>query len=266
MNLFRWAGTIAILRASTKKLVANGYLLLHGKKMENNENHVSSGSFLKFAAPVLTLILGKLAAFGFMTHVAAAVPNQPTSLAAHQIILSLFFFISPFLEVMSQTGQTFLPQFYQNAEWDDSANRLALRMLRLGMIVGAGVSCIAGSIPRFFPGLLTKDKMIWDAVFPLAAPLVVSGMLTAPVAVSEGVLLARRELKFLASVYLVSTALLPSVLMKIKRNGSPSGVVQVWTCFAAFQLFRAICFTGKLWGRRLLRRILNLGQSKTEKA
>merc|ERR1719162_998448 len=110
-------------------------------------------------------------------------------------------------------------------------------MLRLGMLIGIVISSIAASVPRFFPFLLTKDKLIWDAVRPLALLLLISGVLTAPVAVSEGVLLARRELKFLAGVYLISTALLPSVLLKIKHNASPTGVLQVWTCFAAFQLF-----------------------------
>ena len=42
--------------------------------------------FLGFAAPVLTLILGKLACFGFMTHVAAALGEVP--LAAHQLTLA----------------------------------------------------------------------------------------------------------------------------------------------------------------------------------
>lgn len=261
--LAQWAGTFAMMGPAKKKLVAGKSLFIltnKQNKQEKTDNHVSSSSFLKFAAPVLTLILGKLAAFGFMTHVAAAVPGQPTALASHQIILSLFFFISPFLEVMSQTAQTFLPQFYQNdaTEWKESANQLARRMLRLGILLGAAVSCVAGSIPRFFPGILTRDKLIWDAVRPLAKPLVISGFLTAPVAVSEGVLLARRELSFLAGVYLLSTALLPQVLLKIKHNGNADGVVQVWMCFAAFQLFRAACFTGKLWGRQLLGKVFGL--------
>jgi len=267
--LAQFAGTGAMVGPAKKRLVnienaGIGSLLVTPKNSPSKlpEDEVSSSSFLKFAAPVLTLILGKLAAFGFMTHVAAAVPGQPTSLAAHQIVLSLFFFISPFLEVMSQTAQTFLPQFYQNEEWADEANILASRMLRLGLCLGAIISCVAGSIPRFFPWILTKDAVIWDAVRPLASPLIISGLLTAPVAVSEGVLLARRELKYLASVYLLSTALLPKVLLKIKTNGSENGVVEVWTCFAYFQLFRALCFTGKLWGGRIWNKVFSSGKSK----
>ena len=94
-----------------RELVKNGNLEIVRKKTVVPDG-VSGRAFFGFAAPVLTLILGKIAAFGFMTHVAAALPGQPVTLAAHQIILSLFFFVSPFLEVISQTAQTFLPPFF----------------------------------------------------------------------------------------------------------------------------------------------------------
>ena len=60
-------------------------------------------AFLKFAAPVLVLVLGKMAAFGFMTHAAASLGAVP--LAAHQIALTLYFFFLPLFEVLSQTAQ-----------------------------------------------------------------------------------------------------------------------------------------------------------------
>ena len=44
-----------------------------------------------------------------LTHVAAEL--GAVSLAAHQIALSLFFFLTSFLEIVSQTAQTFLPAF-----------------------------------------------------------------------------------------------------------------------------------------------------------
>lgn len=66
--------------------------------------------------------------------------------------------------------------------------------------------------------------------------------------VSEGALIARKELSFLAGVYFVSTALLPPVLRKIRGGGGP--VVQVWICFALFQLFRSACFLGRILATR----------------
>ena len=243
------AGTLAMLRPARRELLAPGGRKEAVEKVP--DSRVSSASFLSFAAPVITLILGKLAAFGVMTHVAAALPGE-ASLAAHQIVLSLFFFLSPFLEVISQTAQAFLPIYFTKSDderYADSADRLSSRLLRLGVVVGGGVSLLAASIPRFFPWMLTNDLGVQAAVRPLALPLALGGLLTAPVAVSEGILLARRELKFLAGTYLLTTALLPSVLFRIKAAKGP--VVHIWACFAGFQLFRAAFFTGRLWGPKI---------------
>mmetsp|Transcript_14690 Transcript_14690/g.20978 ORF Transcript_14690/g.20978 Transcript_14690/m.20978 type:complete len:127 (+) Transcript_14690:213-593(+) len=115
------------------------------------------------------------------------------------------------------------------------------------MVMGS----LASMVPRFFPQLVTNDRVVQEAVRPLALPLLVGALLTAPVAVSEGILLAKRELGYLASVYVLSTALLPPALIYgVKLVKGP--VVNVWWGFAIFQLFRAICFTGRLWGTKLL--------------
>lgn len=251
-TLAQWGGTAAMYRPAKNKLIVPS-----ASAEQRAKHRVTSKDFLAFAAPVLTLILGKLAAFGVMTHVAAALPGE-ASLAAHQIVLSLFFFVSPFLEVLSQSAQAFLPQYYvvKNAVYGENAQRLAARLLRLGMVVGAAIACIAALIPRFLPFVLTNDGMVQRAVRPLAVPLLLGSLLTAPVAVSEGVLLARRELKFLAGVYILSTFLFPFGLFALKGRGSP--VSHVWYVFVFFQMFRAACFTGKLWGRGLVERIMSL--------
>lgn len=257
-TLAQWAGTTALWGPAKNKL------LTASTPEQRAEAKVTSKSFLGFAAPVLTLILGKLAAFGVMTHVAAALPGE-ASLASHQIILSLFFFLSPFLEVISQTAQTFLPQYYVESSdvYCREAQALAGRLLRLGVSIGGIIALLAASIPKFFPFILTNDPLVQASVRPLALPLFLGGLLTAPVAVSEGVLLARRELKYLASVYLFSTIAFPFGLFKLKSGGGP--VSNVWFGFVFFQMFRAACFTGKLWGRPLLRGIANkLGWNNTK--
>jgi Na+-driven multidrug efflux pump len=78
--LAQWAATAALLGPARRRLVKDKRLGVWGKPKTNNNNKnksaasavskdsVTSRTFLGFAAPVLTLILGKLAAFGFMTH------------------------------------------------------------------------------------------------------------------------------------------------------------------------------------------------------
>jgi Na+-driven multidrug efflux pump len=272
-TIAQWASTAALVAPAKRELVKDGRLEIWRKKTVV-EGGVTGRAFLGFAAPVLTLILGKLAAFGFMTHAAAALPGQPITLATHQIILSLFFFVSPFLEVISQTAQTFLPPYlapvtdYINSrkeadstydankdveakKWLDAAFSVSTRLLRLGMGVACVVATVASVVPAFFGGAMSSDVAVQDAVKPLAPFLFAGCLLTAPVAVSEGVLLAGRELKYLASVYVISTLLLPQGLLRIKKLQGP--VTQVWGAFAVFQLFRAVCFTYRIWGVKLVK-------------
>jgi len=270
-TLAQWASTVALLGPARQKLVQNHNLgILNNEHKKNaKKGAVTSFAFIQFALPVLVLILGKIAAFGFMTHSAAGISGQPTTLAGHQIILSLFFFISPFLEVISQTAQTFLPPFFSPVRehiknmknsiasydvkkdvavkaWLGAAFNVSTRLLGVGMVVASFIATLVSMVPAFFGNLITSDVIVQNSIKPLAKYLWVGAFLTAPVAVSEGVLLARRELPFLASVYLVSTIVLPFVLLRIKtQNGLVS---QIWGSFAAFQLFRAICFMGRIWG------------------
>lgn len=285
--LAQWAATYALVGPARQKLVQDHDLGLtsnhHRKDKKNNKDAVTGKSFMAFAAPVITLILGKLAAFGFMTHAAAGLPGQPTTLASHQIILSTFFFISPFLEVISQTAQTFLPPFTapvkqhisqmmakstsydpstddQVEKWMSAAFRVSTQLLSLGLVVAFGVASIVSMIPAFFGNMITTDQVVQKAVKPLAKYLWAGAFLTAPVAVSEGVLLARRELPFLAGVYLASSIILPFALIEIKKRGV--NVVYVWGCFAAFQLFRATCFAGRIWGGNVVRSITGIFRKK----
>jgi len=264
--LAQWAATAALIAPARKKLVRDGNL---GIVRKVPGGVVTGRTFLALRQPVLTLIVGKLAAFGFMTHSAAAVPGQPLPLATHQIILSLFFFVSPFLEVISQTAQTFLPPFYAPIKeyvsmimtkdpnydarldkkiipWTKASMNVSTQLVRTGLLVAAVVASLAALVPAFFSNIITSDPQVQEAVKPLAKYLLAGSFLAAPVAVAEGILLARRELKFLAGVYLVSTALLPSALIWVKNIGG--NVEQVWFCFAAFQLFRALCFIGRIYG------------------
>ena len=270
------ASTAALLGPARRRLLRDGSLGVWKKSATTPSVAVTSKSFLSFAAPVLTLIIGKLAAFGFMTHSAAAVPGQPIPLASHQIILSLFFFMSPFMEVISQTAQTFMPPYLapaneyidnkmvSNPKYDvskDGAVQLWLKaafsvgttLLKYGIIMATVVASIASLVPAFFGGMLTSDPTVQNSVKPLAKYLWAGAFLTAPVAVSEGVLLARRELKYLATVYLLSTLLLPPALLRVKVLGG--NVEQVWACFAIFQMFRAASFAGKIWTRPVLKGI-----------
>jgi hypothetical protein len=200
------------------------------------------------------------------------------------------------MEVISQTAQTFLPPFlapvmdYTAAQkrttkspdssfsssstsspeqagklllqpWLNASFSVGSSLLKLGLIMATIVASLASLIPARYGQWLTTDTMVQHAVRPLAKYLWAGAFLTAPVAVSEGILLARRELKYLAMVYILTTALLPPALIRVKIQGG--NVEQVWACFAIFQLFRAVFFAGRIWWGSICNGILHRSTSST---
>ena len=111
------------------------------------------------------------------------------------------------------------------------------------------------------PFFITTDINVQKAVKPLAKYLWLGAFFWAPVAVSEGILLARRELGFLAGVYLATTALLPPVLLKIKFQ--QGNVAMVWAAFGIFQVFRTVFFTGRIWLAPVIQKLF--GRSEISK-
>lgn len=142
-----------------------------------------------------------------------------------------------------------------------SASFVAGNMLmRMGIVVAIMVASLASLIPAYWSNIITSDTVVQEAVKPMAQYLWLGTFFWAPVAVSEGILLARRDLKYLAAVYLASVALLPPALMRVKFRGGDVG--QVWACFAIFQMARAGCFVARVWGSALLRSLQGRKPSK----
>jgi Na+-driven multidrug efflux pump len=139
--------------------------------------------------------------------------------------------------------------------WFSAGQRVATSLLGIGLASAGVVASIATLIPAFFGYFITTDTAVQEALKPLAKYLWLGALFWAPVAVSEGVLLARLELKFLAGIYLLSTMMLPPALVQVKLRSNGT-VSQVWLCFVLFQIFRATAFTGRIWGGFAFQRIL----------
>lgn len=190
-----------------------------------------------------------------MTYVASSLPEE-AALASHQIINSLFFFVNYFSFVATQTAQAFLPQY--DAVDSTGFNKLeaqvlSRRLLKLTVLAVTVVSSTAACIPYFLPFVLTNDTIVQTSVKPMALPLLLSSLLTAPMAVSEGILLARSDLKYLVIVYISGTIAISIALLKMKEL--EVSILTQWYIFVLFQLFRAIMPTGRVWGGLIVRKI-----------
>ena len=260
----QWVATLALLFPARRKLTEEGKLRLMNFK---RKSAVSIRSFLSLAGPVLALLVGKLAAFGFLTQAAASVPGQPIPLASHQIILSLFLFLCPFVEVINQTAQAFLPAFYApvkdhvtrmkqlnpnyNADedtvvqkWKAASKKVSNGYLKSCLLVGATVATAGSIIPSSLGQLLTQDVAVQNALKPLAKFLWSATLLMGPMSATEGILLAANKTWFLATMYSVSTAIFPYVLL----NFGSSSIASIWLSFSLFQAYRATMQTIKVTG------------------
>jgi len=257
----QWAATAALLFPARKKLMANGKLGLMDFK---RKSAISAKKFLSFSVPVVLLLAGKLGVYGVLTQAAARVPGQPTPLAAHQLILSLFLFLCPFVEVINQTAQTFLPPFFAPVKdyvakmkqrnpsfnerddaavkkWKAASGKVSINLIKACFVFGAAAATAGSVIPKSFGQALTGDVAVQEAIKPLAKYLWWSTFLMGPMSATEGILLAKNKAWFLAAMYTVSTAIFPYVLL----NFGSGSIAAVWTCFSVFQGYRATMQTLK---------------------
>lgn len=240
--LAQFAGLLLLFKAARVK----GLLETGKSSNTTNKEDDLQPQFLSFAPPVLLVVIGKMACFGFMTHVAATL--GAASLAAHQVVLSMFFFLSPFTEVASQTAQVFLPAFEENrsksAQWAAVTGRLVRRLQSLAVFSGVAVGAIGAVVPLCLGTLFTRDLAVLEALKPLALLLFASVGLHGFICSAEGVLLVRRELGFLGKIYATSAVLMPAWLLHLKRTGA--SLPAVWSAFVVFQLVRAVVLTWRV--------------------
>ena len=192
-------------------------------------------TFARYARPLVVTLLGKIAAYSTLAHVATADSVEAT--AAHRILMGLYWAFWPFAEVGSQIGQAFLPGARQ--KWP-----LTRRLLRVGVGVGAG-SALAATAALYCSGaLFTADAAVVSrlrGLAPLAAACVAC---LAPMCAAEGALLAERDLGFLSTFYAINAAAMVTAFSVIERVGL--GIGAAWTCMLAFQVVRLGAFRLRL--------------------
>jgi Na+-driven multidrug efflux pump len=159
-------------------------------------------------------------------------------------MLRCFFFFTTFGDSLSTTAQAFLPGFLVNN------NRLAIgKVVRRLVIISVGVgglnAAAAGLIPCLLPNLFTNSAEIILEMQALAPWLSGSLLAHACTMALEGILLAERELSYLASSYALNTLLVVGGLWALQHvnGGSIHGV---WGCLLFFQVSRLTFFAMRL--------------------
>ena len=198
------------------------------------------------AGPIFFIMMSKIACYSIMTMRATNFGIIP--LAAHNIMMRVFFFFSCSGDSISQAAQTFFPQVKKRDE-----GQLLRRLLYLAAAIGLCISNLSTTILGKFGSYLTKDASI-IACMSTYAPWVGFAVFLHPfLMLVEGYIMAKRDFVFLVGMYVATTAL----HFGFTFSSISSSFLGLWRAFFVFQAIRLVQLTGRLFQKSRSDKILN---------
>jgi Na+-driven multidrug efflux pump len=242
--------------------------------------------FSPYIIPVTTTQIGRCSTYIAMGHVVSSTLDT-ASMAAQQIITSIFYTLIPIGDSCSLAAQSFLPSIISAASDTDTTtdtttttttttqqqnpssaksqiekptanntitdmNQTIKNIYKVAGCLGIFLSLIVISIPFACP-LLTSDTAVTSivqSVVPIMfALLSTHGFFCA----SEGILLGLRDLKFLGRIYSIFFVVVPILMLRLKYiakagvTNNNINLLSVWNVFLGYQTFRILAFLSRVF-------------------
>jgi Na+-driven multidrug efflux pump len=231
-------------------------------------------SFVKLGGPMFFVMIGKLGCYSAMT--LRASDFGMLSLATHNIMFRIFFFLTTFGDSFSAAAQSFVPKaLFSNsgkeldsgtemsvdqtilentvatstaasipAENKRQANVLLKRIFFLGSIMAVVGPATTKQIMERGGSLFTNDATILSLLRdPGRVSYMMGSILLHPfVMIMEGSLLATWDLKYLVGAYGCTITMMLS-LLKISTNS----FTEVWRALFSFQIIRFVVFGSRVF-------------------
>lgn len=199
--------------------------------------------FTPYIVPVTTTQVGRVSGYVAMAHVVASSLGM-TSMAAQQVIVSIFYCLCPIADSLSLTAQSFVPAISDreaSVEKAAAMKKVSLNFLKAGAVFGGAMMAAVSGIP-LLTGFFTSDQAVIHLVNSVVPLLLVFFGVHGIVCGSEGLLLGQKDLGYLGKMYGAFFAAVPYMMMGVKRKalaGTKSiGLTSVWTVFVGYQLAR----------------------------
>jgi Na+-driven multidrug efflux pump len=178
------------------------------------------------------------------------------SMAANQIVTSIFYSLIPIGDSLCLTAQSFLPGIVARKPSPEKAKAirgLTKSLLKvaglLGVFLAGTVACIPVALQLF-----TTDPAVMILVLQIMPVLFIIFSLHGVFCGSEGILLGQRDLKFLERMYAVYFVVVPCLMLQVKKaakTGADVGLSSVWNIFLGYQLFRMSAWVARVaWLQR----------------
>ncbi|ARZ69047.1 multidrug transporter MatE [Streptomyces albireticuli] len=185
--------------------------------------------------PLLVRTLSLRAVLMIATAVAARLGDA--SVAAHQIVLTLWSLLAFALDAIAIAGQAIIAR-YLGADDPAGARAVCRRMVQWGTVSGVvlGVLVVAAR-PLFIP-LFTSDAAVRDALLPALLVVAVSQPVAGVVFVLDGVLMGAGDGPYLAWAMLVVLAVFAPAALLVPALGG--GLTALWWAMTLMMAVRMI--------------------------
>jgi len=207
--------------------------------------------FAPYLVPVTTTQVGRVSGYVAMSHVVASSLGT-VSMAAQQVIVSLFYCLCPIADSLSLTAQSFLPAISErpvSKERSSALKKTARAFLKAGGVFGAGMMAVVTAIP-LLTGFFTTDPSVISLVNSVVPLLLGFFSIHGVMCSSEGLLLGQKDLNFLGKMYGAYFFVVPYLMLKVKAKALAGDVtvnlMSVWKIFLGYQFVRVAVWLGRV--------------------
>ncbi|KAM5548685.1 protein DETOXIFICATION 46, chloroplastic-like [Rosa sericea] len=192
---------------------------------------------LGLAAPVVLTMMSKVAFYSLLIYFATSMGTH--TMAAHQVMIQTFCMCTVWGEPLSQTAQSFMPEFLFGVNRSlPKARTLLKSLVIIGAILGSVLGMVGTCVPWFFPSIFTPDQKIIQEMHKVLIPYFLALAVTPPTHCLEGTLLAGRDLRYISLSMSGCFSLGALLLLLVSSRGF--GLAGIWWALAGFQWSRLL--------------------------
>jgi len=206
--------------------------------------------FWPYFIPVTTTSVGRVSAYISMSHAVSSALGT-MSMAANQVILSVFYCLTPIADSLNLTAQSFLPAIARREATVERANAIrqtTANFIKAGLIFSVGMVGAVGCIP-FVSRYFTSDPSVValvNSIVPVLGGIFASHGIMCSL---EGVLLGQKDLNFLGKSYACFFFLIPYFMLRVKKaalqGAKDVGLSTLWSVFLCYNLVRSLMWIGR---------------------
>lgn len=180
---------------------------------------------------------------GILATVWVATAHGPITLAAHQLVFTLFSTLAFALDALAIAAQSLIGKEL-GAGAVDRVRALTRTMMRWGLLFGVITGAVLAALAWVLPAVFTPDPVVRAAATAGMLVLAASQPICGLVFVLDGVLIGAEDARYLALTGVLNLAVYAPLLAVagfVPLPGEP--LVWVWVAFAGYLVARAVTLT-----------------------